>query len=49
LVPQSSTDAIAALLTLGYSEKEAKEKVEKARSRSNSASTEELVRAVLQM
>lgn len=49
LVPQSSADAIAALLTLGYSEKEAKEKVEKARTRNTTASTEELVRAVLQM
>lgn len=46
---QAQTDAIAALVTLGYSEKEAKDKVEKARIQGAETSTEALVRAVLQM
>ena len=44
-------DAVLALLTLGYSEKEAREKLGKARGKRKElamASTEELVRAVLQ-
>lgn len=45
-------DAVLALLTLGYSEKEAREKLAKAREKRRelaAAATEELVRAVLQM
>jgi len=49
LQPPTSSDAIAALITLGYSDKEARDKVEKARTRVANATTEELVRAVLQM
>jgi Holliday junction DNA helicase RuvA len=49
LQPASSSDAIAALITLGYSDKEARDKVDKARTRVATATTEELVRAVLQM
>lgn len=45
-------DAVLALLTLGYSEKEAREKLAKAREKRRelaAAATEELVKAVLQM
>jgi Holliday junction DNA helicase RuvA len=49
LPSQSADDAIAALVTLGYSEKEARDKVEKARGQFADATTESLVRAVLQM
>lgn len=52
VLPTPATeDAAAALITLGFSEKEAREKLEKVRSRQPAlatASTEELVRAVLQ-
>jgi Holliday junction DNA helicase RuvA len=49
LPSQSADDAVAALVTLGYGEKEAKEKVEKARGRAPDATTEALVKTVLQM
>ncbi|MBK8097649.1 MAG: Holliday junction branch migration protein RuvA [Planctomycetes bacterium] len=49
LPTQSADDAVAALLTLGYSEKEARDKVLKVRERLAEASTEELVKAVLQL
>jgi len=50
LVPQQpADDAIAALVTLGYSEKEARDKVEKVRPRVPDGSTEQLVKAVLQL
>ena len=47
LLPQSSEDAIAALVTLGYSEKEARERVRRAHSARPEASTEDMVKAVL--
>jgi Holliday junction DNA helicase RuvA len=47
LLPQSSEDAIAALVTLGYSEKEARERVRRAHSASPQASTEDMVKTVL--
>ncbi len=48
---QSTDDAIAALVTLGYSEKDARDKVDRIRRRNDGASadTESLVKAVLQM
>jgi Holliday junction DNA helicase RuvA len=50
---QSSDDAIAALVTLGYGEKEAREKVERVRTQRPDAApamdTESLVKAVLQL
>jgi Holliday junction DNA helicase RuvA len=48
LLPQPAADAIAALITLGFSEKEAKDKVEKVHQKRPDTSTEDLVRAVLQ-
>lgn len=44
-----ASDAVAALVTLGYSEKEARDKVAKVRASVEPVTTEELVRAVLQM
>ncbi len=52
LPSQSADDAIAALVTLGYSEKDARDKVEKVRRRPDAPTvgdTEALVKAVLQM
>lgn len=51
LPSQSADDAIAALITLGYSEKDARDKVDRVRRGSNApgADTEALVKAVLQM
>ncbi len=49
LQPATHDDAVAALITLGYSEKEARDKVGKVRGQGVSGTTEELVRAVLQM
>ncbi len=52
LPSQSADDAIQALVTLGYSEKDARDKVEKVRRRADAPSagdTESLVKAVLQM
>jgi Holliday junction DNA helicase RuvA len=49
LEPVSSSDAVAALVTLGYSEKEARDKVDRVRGRLPEGSTEDLVKAVLQM
>ncbi|MGE3171222.1 MAG: Holliday junction branch migration protein RuvA [Planctomycetota bacterium] len=49
---QSDEDAVMALVTLGYSEKEAREKLAKVRARGDelaAAPTEELVKAVLQL
>lgn len=46
---QAADDAIAALVTLGFSEKDARDKVEKARRAAATADTEALVVAVLQM
>lgn len=49
---QSADDAIAALVTLGYSEKDAREKVDRVRRRADApkgGDTESLVKAVLQM
>lgn len=48
LLPQPAADAIAALVTLGFSEKEATDKVEKVARKRPETSTEELVKAVLQ-
>lgn len=45
---QAADDAIAALVTLGFTEKDARDKVERARA-AGAAETEALVRAVLQM
>jgi len=52
LPAQSSDDVIAALVTLGYSEKDARDKVERVHRRPDTAptmDTETLVKAVLQM
>lgn len=50
LVPnQSADDAILALITLGFGEKDARDKVERARRTDHDADTETLVRAALQM
>jgi Holliday junction DNA helicase RuvA len=49
LLPQPAADAIAALVTLGYTDKEARDKVEKVRGKAEGGSTEALVKAVLQM
>ena len=46
---QTADDAIAALITLGYSDKDARDKVEKVRRANSTADTETLVKAVLQM
>jgi Holliday junction DNA helicase RuvA len=47
ILPRSSEDAIAALTALGYSDKDASDKVRRAREREPSADTETLVRFVL--
>lgn len=52
LPSQSADDAISALVTLGYSEKDARDKVERVRRREQAppaGDTEALVKAVLQM
>lgn len=52
LPSQSADDAIAALVTLGYAEKDARDKVERVRRRVDAPAvgdTESLVKAVLQM
>ena len=49
LPAQSADDAIAALVTLGYAEKDARDRVEKAKKGAASADTETLVKTVLQM
>jgi Holliday junction DNA helicase RuvA len=52
LPSQTADDAIAALVTLGYSEKDARDKVDRVRRAPNApaaADTEALVKAVLQM
>ncbi|MEM7198699.1 MAG: Holliday junction branch migration protein RuvA [Planctomycetota bacterium] len=46
-MPPQGEDAVAGLMTLGYSAKEARSKVEKACKRTPEASTEELLRSVL--
>ncbi len=46
---QAADDAIAALITLGYADKDAREKVEKVRRSDVDADTETLVKTVLQM
>ena len=48
LLPRSTEDAIAGLMVLGYSEKEARGKVAKAIETKGTTTTEELIRAVLQ-
>lgn len=48
LLPRSTEDAIAGLMVLGYSEKEARAKVGKALADGKGGSTEDLIRAVLQ-
>lgn len=45
----AADDAIAALVTLGYAEKDARDKVEKVRRSGPASDTETLVKAVLQM
>lgn len=47
-LPRSTEDAIAGLIVLGYSEKEARTKVGKAMADGKGATTEDLIRAVLQ-
>lgn len=47
IVPPSAEDAIAALITLGYSNREAQDKVRKLVVRQPEASTEELIKTVL--
>lgn len=52
LTSQTADDAIAALVTLGYSEKDARDKVDRVRRRADAPATgdiENLVKAVLQM
>ena len=49
LPAQSTADAVAALVTLGYSEKEARDKLARVQGRLHGAGTEELVKAVLQL
>jgi len=46
---RAADDAIAALVTLGFAEKDARDKVEKARRGAVAADTEALVKAVLRM
>lgn len=46
---RTNEDAVAALVTLGYTEKEARQKVDKACATAPAAATEDLVRTVLQM
>jgi holliday junction DNA helicase RuvA len=47
LIPQSCEDAVAALMTLGYSEKEAQKKVTNHHTLTPEATTEELIKLVL--
>jgi len=47
LVPQSCEDAIAALLTLGYSERDAMKRVTTHHEKRPNATTEELIKSVL--
>jgi Holliday junction DNA helicase RuvA len=47
LEPKTSEDAVIALVTLGYGEKEARERVRKAHAATPGASTEDMVKAVL--
>ena len=47
LLPQTADDAVAALLTLGYSEKEANKKVRSAYGARPESDTEELIKSVL--
>lgn len=47
IVPASAEDAISALITLGYSPKEARDKVSKVCRREPEAATEDLIKAVL--
>ncbi|MHC5064202.1 MAG: Holliday junction branch migration protein RuvA [Planctomycetota bacterium] len=47
LQPQSREDAVNALITLGYSEKDAREKVKKAVERDPEAGTESIIKLVL--
>ena len=49
LPSQNTEDAVAALVTLGYSEREARNKLDKVRTATPDADTEELVRAVLRL
>ncbi|GDY02614.1 Holliday junction ATP-dependent DNA helicase RuvA [Planctomycetota bacterium] len=49
LLSQTTEDAVAALITLGYSDKEARDKLTKVQGKLANAQTEELVRAVLQL
>lgn len=49
LPSQTADDAVAALVTLGYTEKDARAKVGKARDKAEDADTETLVKTVLQM
>jgi len=49
LPQQSNEDAVAALLTLGFSDREARTKLDKVRSHDPEAATEEMVRAVLRL
>ena len=48
VLPQASEDAVAALMTLGYAEKEARKKVLRRCEQDPDASTEELIKQVLQ-
>ena len=47
LTPQTCEDAVAALMTLGYSEKEAQKKVTAHHGKHPDATTEELITSVL--
>lgn len=47
VVPRTHEDALRALITLGYSEKEAREKLAKAAAARPDAATEELIKTVL--
>ena len=49
LPTQKTEDAVAALVTLGYTEREARSKLDKVREAAPDADTEELVRAVLRL
>lgn len=49
LPTQKTEDAVAALVTLGYSEREARNKLDKVRAAAPEADTEDLVRAVLRL
>jgi Holliday junction DNA helicase RuvA len=49
LPSQTADDAVAALVTLGYSENDARNKVAKARGKAADSDTETLVKTVLQM